>query len=176
VSAFAKNVEALIRVYRAGLLLPNAQAVDTSRDVVSNGRGGHGKHGTTTTTPTFGADAPLPVELERSLGRFVEVWERRLEAHTSAVDGDLSRPGAKTGAVKRAEDDAILRAVGLEPIDLAFVYRRSTEAVRKLRLRNGLDPETGERVPAPRPITASPRTQLQTFIESRNPTTQETPE
>jgi hypothetical protein len=151
----AEAIERVIRAYRASLPLPNAQAIDYSRDVVSHGKGGHGKHGTTTTRPTFGADAPLPVQIERMVERMARVIEARLEDELEGAQPNAAR--AKTGKARREEDRAILAAVGEDPTALAFVYGRATEAVRKLRQRSGRDPDTGERVPTPRPITAPAR-------------------
>lgn len=172
--SFKRELGTLVDLYRQSLLLANAGAVDYGRDVVSQGSGGHGKHGTRSVHHSFGADRPFPVALEVALTSFVAVWERRLEAEKGAIeaDADLSRPAAKTGAVKRAEDAAILADVGADPIDLAFIYRRTTEAITKLRIRHGQDPQTGERAERPRPLTAPARRQLQDH-ESATTTTED---
>lgn len=165
---FADCLKRALGTYRRALLDANAPAVDTSRDIVSNGRGGHGKHGQRSAHLAFAQDLPVAVEMERSFARWCDVWEARLDG----ADPAQSAPGAKTGKAKRAEDKAIVAAVGMDPTALAFIYRRTTEGVRKLRLRNGLDPDTGERTPRTRMLTEHPRETLKRH-ESATTTPQE---
>lgn len=170
-TGFGTEVEELIRVYRASLLLPNPGAVDYGRDVVSQGKGGHGTHGERGRIATFGQDVPFCVAMETALARFVEVWEARLRREVSGVPGHAPK-GDKVGSAKRAEDRAVLACVGQDPTEVAYLYGRTTEGVRKLRQRNGLDADTGER--ARRDVLTAPaRTTLQAH-ESATPTT--TPE
>lgn len=144
-STFAGAIEELIRTYRGTLLLANAPAVDHTRVRVSRGSGGHGKHGTTTLAPTHGADVPLSVEMEDALARFALVYSRRLDVEQKGAEGHVPH-GDSRSAARRDETRAILAQVGSDPTEVAYLYGRTTEAIRKLRLRNGLDADTGERV------------------------------
>lgn len=163
----ALHLERLIRAYRGSLLLSNVGAVDpeAAADRVSTGRGGHGSH-KARTAPTFGAELPLSVELEHLIERLATVAERRLE---DAKRGATGRPAQdKVGRAKRAEDAAILREQGRGATEVAYLYGRTTEGIRKLRQRSGLDPETGERLDRPRPLTAPAR---ETFQHHESTTT-----
>lgn len=141
---FGPAVEATILAYRRSLLFANAGAVDTERDVISQGKGGHGKHGATTVAPTHGADLPLAVRIERLQSRVATIVERWLAEEEERATG---RPcHDRRSSAKQAETRAILAAVGQDPTEVAYLYGRTTEAVRKLRQRSGLDPDTGERV------------------------------
>ena len=158
----SESVEELVRIYRGTLLLPTASAIDYSRDVVSQGKGGHGK------PPSFGADPPLSVQMEQALARFVRVWQRRLDEARAGANGRSSHD--RTSTAKREEDKAILASIGEDPTALAFLYGRTTEGVRKLRRRHGLDPDTGERVKRDT-LTAPARAAL----EAHERRTKETP-
>ncbi|HEX3241129.1 MAG TPA: hypothetical protein VHR18_13465 [Solirubrobacterales bacterium] len=104
---------------------------------------------------SFYADLPLSVEMEQSLLRWVQAWEQKVEGQTSDA--------------RRAQTEAILGERG-DPTAVAFVFGSTTEAVRKLRGRNGRDPDTGQRKGALRqervdgkptaqvPLTAPPGT------------------
>lgn len=157
---FAESIERLIRTYRESILLADASAIDYSRDVINHGSGGHGKHGTTTTTPSFGADVPLSVEMERFLARAGTVFARRLEAERRGATATVPNGDTRSKA-KRDETSAILAEVGRDATEVAYLYGRTTEAVRKLRLRHGMDADRGERVRVLRPVTAPARDQLQ---------------
>lgn len=82
----------------------------------------------------FRGDLPLPVEMERSFQRYVRYWTQRLKAEAEGRPSDA----------RRATTRAILAEVGVDPTTVAFVYGSTTEAVRKLRGRNGRDPDTGQ--------------------------------
>lgn len=165
--SFADDLRRALVTYRGHLLSSDGPAVDTARDVISNGRGGHGKHGITTSPNTFGHDLPTAVAMELSFARWCDVWERQ---------GQPAQPTAaraKHGTARQAEDRAILDAVGMDPIDLGYVYRRSTEAICQLRRRRGLDPQTGERVSRPEPLTALARDQRAAHESAITTTTDE---
>lgn len=150
-------LERIVRAYRGSTLLANAQGVDYSRDVVSQGDGGHGKHGTTTTEPSFGDDPPLPVRIVGLVERVADVVERDLDVERR---GPGARPAGhdRRSRAKRDEDQGVLSQRG-DPTRVAYLFGRTTEGVRKLRKCHGLDPATGERVKRDT-ITAPARDQL----------------
>ncbi len=90
---------------------------------------------------TFADDLPLSVELERFYRRAAEYWSRRVEGQDlpSAFRKDSRSPA------KKEQTRAILAERGVDPTAVAFIHGSSTEAVRKLRGRNGFDPDTGLR-------------------------------
>lgn len=143
------------------LMLGDGGAVDPARVRPSRGRGGHGKHGTTTAPPD-GAFARL--EDQAPVVRWVERFARQIEAAERELED--ARGGAEAHApngdvrsrLRKSETRSILEDyVGVDPTTVAYIFRRTTEAVRKLRARDGRDPETGERVRREGPLTALPR-------------------
>gem|GEM_PF-6790239 len=88
----------------------------------------------------FGADVPVSVRMEQSLLRWVGVWEREVEGQNPAL-----RSQDKVSSTRKAKTQAILGEVGMDPTAVAFIYGTTTEAVKKQRGRNGLDPDTGLR-------------------------------
>lgn len=138
--SFGDSIREAVGIYRELLLQAEGRAVDTSAVRVSGNKPG--------TIPPAWADTPAAVEMERQLGRFVTVWRNRLQAEQAPSAGD------RRSAAKRSTDAAILAAVGADPTELAYLHGRTTEGVRKLRLRRGLDPDTGERARRPSPITS----------------------
>jgi hypothetical protein len=88
----------------------------------------------------FGADLPVSVEMERSLLRWIEVWRRKVEGQNPALPSQ-----DKTSSARKAQAQAILGERGMDPTAVAFIYGTTTEAVKKQRGRNGLDPDTGQR-------------------------------
>ena len=140
----ADSLRAIVATLRGAQLLAQAGAVDYGRDRVSQGEGGHGTHGERGRALNFGDDVPLSVEMERALARFATVWTRRLEAAQSGAPA-FTVKGSRHNPAKRHEDAAILDHVG-DPTEAAYLYGRTTEGVRKMRLRRGHDPETGLRI------------------------------
>jgi hypothetical protein len=90
---------------------------------------------------SFGSDRPLEIRMVESFARWLDVWEREAEQCPVSVVNDADHRSAAARERKRA----ILDEVGMDPTALAFVYGMTTESVRKLRGRNGRDPETGQR-------------------------------
>jgi hypothetical protein len=194
-------LKSIVATYRGSLLLAQPSGIDyeAAADRVSKGSGGHGTHGERGRALDFGDDLPLSVEMERALVRFATVWGRRLEAAQSGAPA-FTVKGSRHNPAKRQEDAAILAHVG-DPTEAAYLYGRTTEGVRKLRLRRGHDPETGLRIRRDtlddatrnldpgdpddaalaatvrerlaRPITAPGRVQHETFIESAPTTTED---
>lgn len=120
---------------------------------------------------TFAGDLPLSVEMERFYARAAEYWERRTGA-TSPPEG--LRADSRSDASK-ARTRAVLSERGIDPTAAAFIYGMTTQGVRNLRGRHGLDPDTGLRVselrseridgePSTRvPLTAPPRAAMDTL-------------
>ena len=79
-------------------------------------------------------DLPLAVELERSFHRYLTYWTERVKAEAEGNRSD----------VRSAQTRAILGEVGMDATTVAFIYGSTTEAVKKLRGRNGRDPDTGQ--------------------------------
>jgi hypothetical protein len=150
------------------LLLPDAGAIDPTKDNISVGRGGHGTHKERGIAPsgTFAAleERPAVIQWAARFGRMLDVAERELEeARSGAVA--TSAKGARTGAVKDAEDRTILKDyVGMDPTTVAYIFGRTTEGIRKLRGRKGLDPATGERAQRD---TLTPRVDPETSADRR---------
>lgn len=172
VPAAGTSLRRLLTTYRDSLLLANAGAIDYSRDVISQGEGGHGKHGTTTTIQSHHGEPPFCIVMETALARFAEVWAERLATAQTGASATAAK-GDRRSAVRRAEKAAILAAVGQSAIEVGWLYGWTEDGVRRARLANGLDPDTGERVHRERPVTADARTQLQQH-ESATTTTTET--
>lgn len=132
-------------VLRAMTLLQNGPAIDYGRDVISQGSGGHGKHGMTSAAPSWGGEKPL-----------VEEWSDRIEAVVMAAERDLheARRGASvrdfTGIKRRIRSPEY---EGRDVVWVAFVERCSTDLVRKERRSARLDPDG---FPLPTPFTAPP--------------------
>lgn len=132
-------------VLRGMTLLQNGPAIDYGRDVISQGSGGHGKHGMTSAAPSWGGERPL-----------VEEWCDRIEALVTAAERDLQE--ARRGATSR-DFSGIKRRIrsreyeGRDVVWVAFTERCSTDLVRKERRAAGLDPD-GFRLPTP--LTAPP--------------------
>lgn len=133
------------------MLLSDVPGTDPSRDPVSTGKGGHGTHKTRGGAPTgtFAPihERPLVVQYADRIERLCAAMEVDLAAEAGA---DVPSPAAR----KRREDAAILAEEGRSPTWVAFVYGRTTEAVRKLRSRADFDPDTGEAVWRARPLTS----------------------
>lgn len=89
---------------------------------------------------TFADDLPVTDEMQRSLQRWVDVWKRRVQEQSPALPSQ-----DKTSSARKAQTRAILGERGMDPTAVAFIYGVSTEAVKKLRGRNGFDPDTGLR-------------------------------
>lgn len=132
----------LNRVLGQLLLLADAGAIDQTRVRVNRGSGGHGTHKGRGMAPE-GAFATLEerspvVQWSARFDRMLAIAEREL---TEAQSGRAASP-----ARKRAEDRTILKDyVGVDPTAVAYIFGRTTAAVRKLRSRNGRAPDTGER-------------------------------
>lgn len=157
-----ESIEGLIRTYRASLLLPNADAVDPTCGGLADGRegvsapgrpsGGHNAHGEHGRLLSFDpTDLPVCVEIERDLARLLTVAQRRVEAAQSP--SSRSARGDRVSPVAKAEKARILASYG-PAIEVAYLSGWTESGVRKARLQNGLDPDTGERVRQERPITA----------------------
>jgi hypothetical protein len=178
VAHFPDALRNLVFVYRESQLLSNASAVDPSMGgygtSIDRGSGGHGKHGTTTTVPSFGAEAPLPVRMGLWLERAVAIWRYEMERErdgveratlppelvemAAALNGIASstphaRSGSRPSTARRSEDRQILEMTG-DAIVVGLLFGRSSEAIRKLRDRAGKDPHTGERAVKAAPLTS----------------------
>lgn len=141
--SFQRSVDGLLRVYRGLGLLTNTSAVDPSRERLNLGKATHGSMKTSRPLG-FRGELPPSVEMEEALGRFVQVWERRLDEHSRGRVQTAS--GDRRSTARKAEDDAILREAGRDATEVAYLYGRTTEGVRKMRGRRGFDPDTGERI------------------------------
>jgi hypothetical protein len=89
---------------------------------------------------SFGRDRPLEVRMAESFARWLDVWDREVNGGGQRVNEEDTR-----SAARKAQTKAILGEVGMDPTALAFIYGMTTDGVRKLRGRNGRDPETGQR-------------------------------
>lgn len=165
--SLADDLRDLVGTYRAALLLADAPAIDYSRDIISQGSGGHGSH-KARTSPSYGAEKPLAVELEDAFARFVVVWRNRLAAAQSGAPA-VAAKGDRVSSTRRAERKAVLSATGQPAIEVAYVYGWTEDGVRRARLAAGLDPATGERVDRERPITAPPAAQLDSIDHGKDP-------
>jgi hypothetical protein len=155
VTTFVYNVNRLARAYKGGQMLSDVAAVDYGRVRANNGKGGHGKHGTTTRALGFGPDEPFIVEMEGALARFATVWERRLEAaRTGAVP--RAAKGDRRSGVHQAEKAGILGSRGMSATEVAYIYGWTEDGVRRARKMAAQDPATGEPVKRDRPLTAPP--------------------
>lgn len=130
------------------VLLSDVGAVQ-STERVSMGRGGHGTHKERGKAPAGSLapfhERPLVVQYVERIQRVCEAMERDLE--TMREGGTVRRGPRDTRSPHyRAEAEDILREQGRPPVYLAFIYGWTEDGVRKLRGRNGLDPDTGERV------------------------------
>jgi hypothetical protein len=144
--SIAHLAQELLRVYLDAQRLSNGSTVSLSDFAPGrHGKGGHGKHGATTADLHFGRDLPLCVELERNLARFTKVYADKVDAERRGRR-ESTAGGDRRSKAKKAENRAILAAVGLDSTALAYMYGRTTEGVRKLRRCHGLDPATGEPV------------------------------
>ena len=134
------------------LLQQQTNAVDYSRDQVSNGRGGHGAHGDPSRRPT-GNSRPL-----------VQQWAERFERLIEVLEQEAGlRPAQTKEPVKQARElrSRIHEYEGYDPVFVAFVERTSVESVRRIRKEKGLNVATGERLtPRERPLTAPARDSL----------------
>lgn len=134
------------------MMLGHGATVDPeqARNRVSAGKGGHGTHKARGAAPSgaFVAleDRPLVVQYAERIDRIVRVAEREVENARRGADARAAN-GDTRSARRRSETRTIIEAyVGVDPIDVGFIFRKSTESVRKLRQRDGRDPDTGERV------------------------------
>lgn len=130
------------------LLLSDVPALNPERNTVSTGRGGHGTHKERGQAP-IGTHAPFH---ERPLvEQYAERFQRLIEAAERDVEGvrrgnrTRRNPRDTRSAQYRAEVRAILAEEGRDPVWVAFVYGWTEDAVRRLRKREGRDPDTGER-------------------------------
>lgn len=97
-------------------------AVSSLSERVSGSKPGSGN-------PRLARDLTVSEELERTIRNVAETYRGRAE-------------GVSNGAQTRA----VLDEVGMDPTAVAFIYGMTTESVRRLRGRNGRDPDTGEHV------------------------------
>ncbi|MBS1842953.1 MAG: hypothetical protein JST53_00920 [Actinobacteria bacterium] len=88
-------------------------------------------------------DMPTYLEMERTLRRLSEVYRRRLEGPQK---GWRIAPGERNTAEASARKAAVLAERWMDPTAVALMYDMTTEGVRKMRIRAGLDPQHG--VPA----------------------------
>jgi hypothetical protein len=126
-------------VLRELALLPEGSAIDYGRDVVSQGTGGHGKHGTASTPPP--AIHSLAVEYAERFERLVIAAERDLhQARTGAPLLDRDRNGRR-----RVNRRAITGPAyeGRDAVFVAFAESVSVTAVERARASAGLEPSTG---------------------------------
>jgi hypothetical protein len=138
------------------LLLGAAPGVDPSRDTVSSGSGGHGKHGTTSVAPSD--MQPLVLEWAEFFRRAVEL----AELDVAMERGQHPRPHmVKRGRVSamnaRERDHRIARSriyEGRRPEFVAYAEGCSVDTVKTARTAAHLDPLTGERERRARPLTA----------------------
>lgn len=115
-------------------LLPEPPAMDYAAPVVTTSKAG------SSAPPNF---HPLAVE-----------WSERVKRLLVAAERDLARAQARPTSAdrrsdaKREADSRIVARVneGRDPTYVAFLEGRTTEGVRKLRLRHGLDPDDGTRM------------------------------
>lgn len=146
------------------LVLPEGRAVDPTMNgygtTISTGKGGHGTHKARGSAPSGAFDgleerAPVVKWAER-ISRILDAAERECEAYERGAQA-TGPAQDKVSDRKRGEDRSILADyVGEDPTTVAYIFRRTTEGVRKLRQRNGLDPDTGERITRD-VLTAHPR-------------------
>lgn len=120
------------RVLVGMALLSDVAAVDPSRVQVTHGKGGHGKHGTTSTIPTL-------------RGSLVLEWVARFRHLVEAAEHELRVAQVGQVAGRSERRTRLLGYQGASPQFVAFVESMTTEAVRKFRFRHGRDPETGYR-------------------------------
>lgn len=176
VAEFADTLRDVLNLYRESLTMPNVGAVDPSRDIISQGSGGHGTHGDRGRIQSFGSEAPFSERFAAWLEKAVAVWRYEMDRERQGVekaelpaelvelakglqgiastrDGEAARKGGRPNASKRAEDRAILAMKG-DPIVVGLLFDRSADNVRRLRERHNQDPHTGDRAPAPRPLTS----------------------
>lgn len=133
---FRESVERLLYLRRKSLLMADGAVQDTSRDVLHRG----GMHKGSSPPRSNGA---MTLDLEESFQRFVEVMARRVEAAQAEMRGNPAVHGDTKSKARKAETDAILGEEGKDPTEVAYLYRRTTEGIRKLRVRYGKDPDTG---------------------------------
>lgn len=143
------------RALQGLLLLGNPGAVDTSRDTVSNGRGGHGTHAERGKAPTD--FRPLVEEWAEFFRRACDMAELDLAMEKGEVERPTEvRKGRVSSAAIRERRHRIQRATiyqGRRPEFVAYVEGCSVSLVRDDREKGRLDPLTG--FPVPRPLTAS---------------------
>lgn len=124
-------------------LLSNEGAIDYGRDVVSQGRGGHGKHGVTSAAPTgYDPTAEWAGRVDR-LAQAVAA-ERR-----AAQRGRLSIEGGRKARERRIQLDYR----GLHTRLVAFIEDCSERTVQRAREKRELD-EHGYPPERPRPLTS----------------------
>lgn len=157
-------VRRLAQVYRAATLSSGTSAASLGERVSGSKPG--------SAHLSFDGDEPVTVRMEKSLARWLDVWEREVEG---GVAGVVSAD--RTSARRKAQTKAVLGEVGLDPTAVAFMYGMTTESVRRLRGRHARDPETGQRVTELRaervdgkastraPLTAPGRAALQRLEE-----------
>jgi hypothetical protein len=170
---FANTLKDVLTLYRDSLTMPVPSAVDTSRDVISTGKGGHGTHKQRGRIASFRGDKPFSERFAEWLAMAVAYWRYEMDVERRGVEraevpealvelarglhGIASTRGTgaadKAGPAKRAEDKAILALKG-DPIVVGLLFGRTSEAVRKLRERNEQDPHTGDRARKPSPLTS----------------------
>jgi len=88
----------------------------------------------------FRGGLPTSVEMERFYRRAADYWARRVEGRDAP--STFRKDSRSEG--KRDQTRAILAEVGMDATAVAFIYGSTTEAVKKLRGRNGRDPDTGQ--------------------------------
>lgn len=121
------------------LLFPEAGAVDYGRDVISNGDGGHGKHGTTTVAPT--CRDSLFIE-------WGDRFHRMCAAAEKAADDHARSPNLRRGETSQQRKRRIVETyVGVQLAEAAFIEGCSTDLIRKTRTTQKRNPEDGTRLP-----------------------------
>jgi hypothetical protein len=81
------------------------------------------------TLPNHGF-GPLAKELEADVERLAEVWHQRVTEKPTTTKRGPSREN-------KAMREAIIEAVGVPAIDLAFRYRVNESSVKRIRLNHG---------------------------------------
>jgi len=109
-------------------------------------------------------ELPQQVRMVHELRRLNDVWR----AEQKGADGKRPAKGDRVSRKAKIRNAKALECRGWTPNAVAYVFDLTTESVRKLRQRNGLDPDTGvkltelerERVDGEptyrRPLTALP--------------------
>ena len=86
-------------------------------------------------------DAPIDVAMWHSFARWLEMWERQIKG-----GGPRKLPSQdKTSAARKEQTKATLADTGLDATAVAYRRGLTTDGVRNLRTKHGLDPNTGEK-------------------------------